>query len=157
MLDQLSTHTRIRRKINCGLIPNFILFTAYHGGFFCLLCLRLDKEIETSYFLILIPVWIFLIYISIFLVISGLASTNQRVNKCERITLSVLVPIGFILSLILGLVLLDGHAEFPVYGVFIPLLASIIFSYLYVRCLIKPSEFGKVKPEGNNNVNNTSS
>ena len=64
--------------------------------------------------------------------------------------MSVLVPIGFILSLILGLVLLDGHAEFPVYGVFVPLLASIIFSYLYVRCLIKPSEFGKVKPEANN-------
>ena len=84
---------------------------------------------------------------SIFLVISGLASTNQRVNKCERITLSVLVPIGFILSLIFGLAILDGHATYPVYVVFIPLLASIIFSYLYVRCLIKPSDFVKVKPE----------
>lgn len=93
---------------------------------------------------------------SIFLIISGLASTNQRVNKCERIILSILVPIGFILSVILGLVLLDSHAEYPVYVIFIPLLASIIFSYLYVRCLIKPSDVGKVKPEAQANVNNTS-
>ena len=65
----------------------------------------------------------------------------------------MLVPIGFILSLILGLVLLDGHAQFPVYAVFIPLLASIVFSYLYVRCLIKPSDMIKVKPDLNSNVN----
>lgn len=90
---------------------------------------------------------------SIFLIISGLASTNQRVNKCERIILSILVPIGFILSVILGLVILDGHAKYPVYVIFIPLLASIIFSYLYVRCLIKPNDFVKVKPEANVNVN----
>lgn len=121
-----------------------------------MLCLRLDGEVTTSYFIILIPVWVFLVYISIFLVISGLASTNQRVNKCERITLSILVPIGFILSLILGLVLLDDHATFPVYAVFIPLLASIIFSYLYVRCLIKPGDLIKVKPEASSGNVNTS-
>jgi hypothetical protein len=96
----------------------------------------------------LIPLWVFLIYLSIFLVISGLASTNQRVNKCERISLSVFVPIGFILTIIFNLFLADGILEFPVYLTFIPLLASLIFSYLYVRCLVRPTkgEFGKVKP-----------
>jgi hypothetical protein len=43
MVDQLQGHNKIRRKINCGLIPNFLVFTLYHAGFFCLLCLRLDK------------------------------------------------------------------------------------------------------------------
>lgn len=139
----------MRRKINLGLIPNFILFTAYHAGFFSMLCMRLDGTINTSYFIILIPLWIFLLYLSTFLVVSGLASTNQRVSRCERITLSVLVPIGFILSIILGLTLVDGYATYPIYVTFIPLLASIIFSYLYVRCLIKPGkgDFVKVKPE----------
>ena len=111
--------------------------------------MRLDGTVSTSYFIILIPLWVFLLYLSSFLVVSGLASTNQRVNKCERITLSVLVPIGFILSIALGLALSDGYASYPVYATFIPLVASVIFSYLYVRCLIKPGrgDFVKVKPD----------
>lgn len=139
----------MRTKINCGLIPNFLLFALYHGGFFSMLCLRLDREISTSFFVILIPLWVFLLYMSAFLVVSGLASTNQRVNKCERIFLSVLVPIGFILTIVLGLCLLDDYAKFPVYWTFVPLIISLIFSYLYVRCLVKPSNnnFMKVKPE----------
>ena len=149
LAETLKTHARTRCKLNCGLIPNFTVFAGYHGGFFALLCLRLDRTIDTSFFIILIPFWLFLIYCSIFLVISGLASTNQRVNKCERVALSVVVPIGFILSIVLGLCLVDGYAAFPVYVTFIPLVASLIFSYLYVRCLVKPSrpDFVKVNPE----------
>lgn len=70
-------------------------------------------------------------------------------NKCEKVILSILVPIGVILTIVLGLCLCDGYAEFPTYMTFIPLLASMIFSYLYVRCLVKPSktdEINKVKP-----------
>lgn len=139
----------MRRKINCGLIPNFLLFAAYHGGFFALLCMRLDNRIETSYFIILIPLWVFLVYMSAFLVVSGLASNNHRVNKCERIFLSVLVPIGFILTIVLGICLLEGYLHWKVYWTFVPLVCSLIFSYLYVRCLVKPSkpDFMKVKPE----------
>ena len=76
MPETVKQHTSARRKINCGLIPNFLLFAGYHGGFFALLCLRLDKRISTSFFVILIPLWVFLVYIGAFLVISGLASTN---------------------------------------------------------------------------------
>lgn len=138
----------MRRKINFGLVPNFLIFTAYHAGFFCMLCMKLDGEIETSYFVILIPLWIMLLYFSSFLVITGLASTNQRVNKCERIMLSVLVPIGFILSLCLSLAIADGGASYPIYMCGIPLVASLILAYLYVRCLVRPSkDFVKVKPE----------
>ena len=149
MEESLATHRRLRRKINLGLIPNFLLFGGYHAGFFAMLCMRLDGAINTSYFIILIPLWIFLLYLSTFLVISGLASTNQRVNKCERITLSLLVPVGFILSICLGLCIADGYASYPIYVTFIPLVASLIFSYLYVRCLVRPSkgDFVKVKPD----------
>ena len=94
--------------------------------------------VTTSFFIILIPLWIFLIYLSVYLVITGLASTNQRVNKCERITLSGMVPIGFILTLILCICLIEEIAVFPVYAAFIPLLASLILAYLYVRCLVRP-------------------
>lgn len=76
MVSAQKIHNRMRTKINCGLLPNFLLFAGYHGGFFSMLCLRLDKEISTSYFVILIPLWVFLIYMSAFLVVSGLASTN---------------------------------------------------------------------------------
>ena len=113
--------------------------------------MRLDGEIETSFFILLIPLWVFLVYLSAYLVISGLASTNQRVNKCEKIALSVLVPIGFILTICLGICLLDDLVDIPVYVTFIPLVGSLIFSYLYVRCFFKPTrtDFVKVKPEKN--------
>ena len=41
--ETVHNHAKARRKINCGLIPNFILFAGYHGGFFAMLCLRLDN------------------------------------------------------------------------------------------------------------------
>ena len=148
-VENLQGHNRIRRKINFGLVPNFLVFTCYHGGFFCLLCLKLDNVVNTSFFIILIPLWVFLLYFSIFLIITGLASTNQRVNKCERVTLSGMVPIGLILTLILCMCLIDEIAVFPVYAAFIPLLASLIFAYLYIRCLVRPAngDVGKVKPQ----------
>ena len=36
--ELMRNHKRTRRKINLGLIPNYILFTGYHAGFFCMLC-----------------------------------------------------------------------------------------------------------------------
>ena len=55
-----------------------------------------------------------------------------------------------ILTVVLGLCLIEGYLKFPTYMTFIPLCASLIFSYLYVRCLVKPTkgeEINKVKPQ----------
>lgn len=34
MVSAQKIHNRMRTKINCGLLPNFLLFAGYHGGFF---------------------------------------------------------------------------------------------------------------------------
>jgi len=54
-----------------------------------LLCYRLDGVIELSFFVILIPFWILLLYICGFVVLLGLASKNKKVNKCEKIFLAL--------------------------------------------------------------------
>jgi hypothetical protein len=77
-----------------------IVFTVLFSN---LLCYRLDGEIELSFFIILIPFWILLLYICSFVVLLGLASKNKKVNKCEKVFLALQLPIGFLLSLILAI------------------------------------------------------
>ena len=77
-----------------------IVFTVLFSN---LLCYRLDGEIELSFFVILIPFWILLLYICSFVVLLGLASKNKKVNKCEKVFLALQLPIGFLLSLILAI------------------------------------------------------
>ena len=64
-----------------------------------------------SLFVILIPFWIFVIYICAYVLLVGLASSNPRVNKCEKVLLAVCLPIGFLLSLVLGFCLIEGYLE----------------------------------------------
>jgi hypothetical protein len=68
---------------------------------------RLDNESELSWFTILIPFWLLLIYGCGFVILLGLASQNSKVNKCEKVFLSLLVPTGFIVSTILALCVAD--------------------------------------------------
>ena len=98
-------------KVNCGMIPNFILIAAYNYGFFLLLCLRLDRRIKLNYFLILIPIWITLLYFTIFATIVGIASRNPRANTCEKVFLSLLVPMGFVVTLLLAICYLEGYIK----------------------------------------------
>ena len=116
-----------------------ILFTSFILGFFYLLCLRLDGYVEVSMFVILIPFWLFVVYVCAYVLLLGLASTNPRVNKCERILLAVCLPIGFLTSVVLGFCIIEGLIDMKVYFVFIPTMVSFVFMYLYVRCLVKPS------------------
>ena len=43
LVKELDEHKRLRRRINCGLIPNFLIFGAWNGGFMYLLCAKLDE------------------------------------------------------------------------------------------------------------------
>ena len=99
----LKKHKSRTCKINCGLVPNFLIFAAYNYGFFFLLCMRLDKRIKLSYFVILIPLWFMLLYTTIFATVVGIASRNSRVNSCEKIFVSLLVPTGFFTTIILAI------------------------------------------------------
>jgi len=99
----------------------------------------MDEEIELSLFVIFIPIWILIIVLFIFVALNGLASKNNRVNKCEKIFLSLLVPTGFTLTFILVISFLEGHFESKVIFLFAPEALSFFFLYLYIRCLVKPT------------------
>jgi hypothetical protein len=48
----------------------------------------------------------------------------------------LLVPIGFITSLILVLCVADGNLEAKLGFCFVPTIASFLFLYIYARCLL---------------------
>jgi hypothetical protein len=61
-----------------------------------------------------------MIYATAFVILLGLASQNSKVNKCEKVSLSLLVPSGFITSTILALCVADSIIEMPFTFVFLP-------------------------------------
>ena len=127
-------------KVNCGLMPNFVLIAAYNYGFFLLLCLRLDKRIKLSYFVILVPVWVLMLYFTIYITIVGVASRNPQANNCEKVFVSLLVPMGFFTSLILVICYIEGYIKTKLITyLFAPQLLGYLMLYLFVRCLVKPA------------------
>ncbi len=99
----IKKHKSFLLKFNAGLIPNYLFVIVFTLLFSNLLCYRLDGEIELSFFIILIPFWILLLYICSFVVLLGLASKNKKVNKCEKVFLALQLPLGFLLSLLLAI------------------------------------------------------
>lgn len=135
-------------KINFGMIVNSLLIPCFFYGFLVALCMKFDGIIETSIFILLIPLWVIILPIVIFIVIKGVATKNSRANKCEKITLSLMVPCkfilfysflgGFLASFILLLLYVEKVIEKPkIFYLLIPCFTSIICLYLYMRCLIK--------------------
>lgn len=125
-------------KINFGMIVNSLLIPCFFYGFLVALCMKFDGIIETSIFILLIPLWVIILPIVIFIVIKGVATKNSRANKCEKITLSLMVPCGFLASFILLLLNVEKVIEKPkIFYLLIPCFTSIICLYLYMRCLIK--------------------
>jgi hypothetical protein len=92
-----------------------------------------------SWFIVLVPCWLLLIYICAFMIIVGLASTNTKVNQAERLVLSLCVPLGFLASTILAVCYIDKYITTSLGYLFLPQLGSFIMAYLYIRCLVKPS------------------
>ena len=73
-------HVKTLVKMNAALLLNFLIVSAFSIVFANLLCMRLDGSIELTYFVVLIPVWLLLLYICSYVVLIGLASTNSKVN-----------------------------------------------------------------------------
>jgi len=101
--------------------------------------MRLDGDIQLSYFALLTPVWILAIPMIGFCIVKGLAAPNSRASKCEKAVLSILVPLGFLVSMVLAIL----YAEGTIMGsglapLFMPQVFSLICLYLYLRCLVKP-------------------
>jgi hypothetical protein len=100
---------------------------------------------------VLIPCWLLLIYICSYVVLVGLASTNKKVNKAERLVLSLFVPLGFLTSTVLAVCFLDGYITVSLGYLYIPQLGSFLGAYLYARCLVRHSSGHKIQSEPNSN------
>ena len=137
-------HSTGTAKINCGLFQNFIIFAGYNSYFMYLLAAKIDGTSHVNLFIILIPLWVLLLYIFSFMVLKGLASSNSKVNKCEKIILSLMVPIGILSTVMLGVCRLEKIIDWPIFTLLIPLIMSLLSLYLFVRCLIRPSSDARV-------------
>ena len=70
-------------------------------AFLFLLAQRLDGHNSISFFILLIPLWITSLPVFAYIILNGLAAQNTRINNCEKVSLSVLIPFGFLITLIL--------------------------------------------------------
>jgi hypothetical protein len=123
-----------------GLLPNSLVASGFVVAFSFLLCARLDGSSHLSFFVVLIPVWIFLLYFCLYLVLVGLASKNYKVNKSERLVLSLLMPLGFMVSTVLSICYAEGNIRCSLGFLYIPQACSFGSAYLYVRCLVSYSK-----------------
>ena len=89
--------------------------------------------------MVLIPFWLLMLYVCSYMILVGLASTNSKVNKAERLILSLFVPLGFLVSTVLAVCYVDGYLKVKLGFLYIPQLMSFLGAYLYARCLVKPS------------------
>ena len=89
---KLGDHVLTVAKINFGIIVNMLMIPAFFYGFLVALCLRFDGMIDTSLFILLIPLWIILLPLFIFIILNGIATKNSRANKCEKVSLSLMLP-----------------------------------------------------------------
>jgi hypothetical protein len=71
---------------------NILLIPCFFYSFLVALCMKFDGMIDTSIFILLIPLWVIILPLFIFVVINGLATKNSRANKCEKLTVSLMVP-----------------------------------------------------------------
>ena len=92
---KVSDHAFTIAKINIGLVLNMFLIPGFFYGFLVALCMRFDGMIDTNYFLLLIPLWVILLPLFIFIILNGLATKNSRANKCEKLSLSLMFPSKF--------------------------------------------------------------
>jgi hypothetical protein len=70
----INKHKRHACCINFGMLPNWVIFSCFCYGFYYLMAQRLDGKSEQSWFTILIPFWILLVYGTAFVILLGLAS-----------------------------------------------------------------------------------
>ena len=121
--------------IDFGLIGSIIWSNLFFGGFFVLWALRLDGIISLNWFIITIPTWLFIIPVAILTILHGITSQNKSVTLFEKITFSILVPIGFTATYILILLRLEGYISLRFLILFIPNFVSVFSFYVYTRQL----------------------
>ena len=106
----------------------------------------------------MLPVWVAGLPVFGYVILNGLAAQNTRIDKCEKLTLSILVPFGSLVTLILLICYVEGIFEHTAPDalfngqraprwlliVFIPHFLSLLCLYLYLRCLVRPVKIHNV-------------
>jgi hypothetical protein len=95
-----------------GVLMNIFTIPGGIFTFYFLTAQRLDGGNQISFFILFIPIWIAILPLFAFIVLKGLAAENTRVNKCEKVSISILIPIGFLASLILLVFYIDRQDAF---------------------------------------------
>lgn len=133
----LQTHYTSTCKLDFGLFCSLVLVPGFFYGFWLAFCLRLDGEIGTNLFIILIPMWILAIPLFAYAVLNGVAAQNQAVSKFNRVLLSAIVPTGFLVSAILAILKIEGVIRSKLTVLLMPEFFSLICLYIYIQCLTK--------------------
>jgi len=124
-----------RSTVDYGLLSTIILPNLYFGAFWFLAMLKLDGVIEWSWFILLIPFWLFMLPMVILMILHGITSKAKSVSIVEKVIIAFLTPSGFLASLILCLLRLDGILDWNLVWLFIPNFVSVLAFYLYFRQL----------------------
>ena len=124
-----------------GIFLNLLFIPIGVLAFLFLLAQRLDGRNQISYFILIIPLWIISLPIFAYIILNGLAAQNTRINNCEKVTLSLLIPMRFLITLILLMWYAESdhqaQGEKLLKMLFIPHLLSLMSLYLYLRCLVR--------------------
>ena len=124
-----------------GILINLLFIPTGVFLFLYLLAQRLDGQNEVSFFVLMIPLWVIAIPIFAYIILNGLAAQNTRINNVEKVFLSLFVPMGFLISLILLMWYIESgkwkEKEKLLRILFIPHLLSLMALYLYLRCLVR--------------------
>jgi len=111
----------------------------------------MDGDNNLSYFLLMLPFWIAAIPLFAYIILTGLAASNTRINKYEKFVLSIFVPIGFLATFICIIWLIDNQNPDETNNltnenkpkllkvIFLPHFLSLLCLYLYLRCLVRPT------------------
>lgn len=160
----LAAHARMANQMDLvGILTNIALIPGGIFAFVFFTAQRLDGENQVSFFVLLTPIWISALPLSAYLVLNGMAAPNLNLSTCEKLLLSLLVPVGFLICLICLILFVEGKLPVPGdssglssdaqtnrYGLkpttagdmllfaFVPHFVSLLCLYLYLRCLSRP-------------------
>ena len=94
---------------------------------------RLDSQISVSWFVILIPLWLILLPTAALTILYGLAAQDKTISVVERVIISTLVPLGFLITLVLFILKIEDTIDTKNYFILIPHWVSLLALYIYKR------------------------
>ena len=99
-----------------GVLFNILVIPLGVYAFWFFLAQRIDGDNDISFFITLIPFWIAGLPLIAFIILTGIAARNTRIDRCEKLLISIVIPIGFLTTIILLLLYIEGLVDFGITG-----------------------------------------